>query len=319
MRTLSIFLFVSVAACVLSPAQQFNNFVVNHKRQYASAEERAMRFEIFKDNLKEIKRLNDLHDGATYGITRFADMTPEEFLFKFTNMPQTMPHSFPNEKTWRRVGASIPESYDCRDKGLVTPVKDQGNCGSCWAFSAAQNAEGMWAAAGNTLSKFSPQQLVDCATAAKYGCQGCDGGYPDKAGQYIVDVGGIELEEDYPYEGVQGSCRFNKNRIAATFKGGVETIEANDDALAEYLVTYGPTMVGVHADLKWQLYTGGIITSKCYLFNHAVLAVGYGVENKQKFWIIKNSWGESWGEDGYIRITRGDNCLSKDAHSLILL
>jgi len=315
MRTLSIFLFVSVAACVLSPAQQFNNFVVNHHRQYASAEERSMRFEIFKDNLKEIKRLNDLHDGATYGITRFADMTFEEFLFKYTNMPQSHPHSFPNEKKYQRVGGDIPESYDCREKGLVTPVKDQGQCGSCWAFSAAQNAEGMWAYKGNDLVQLSPQQLVDCATASKYGCQGCDGGYPEKAGQYIVDVGGIELEEDYPYEGVQGACKFNKNRIAASFSG-VMNIEANDEALAEYLVNYGPAMVGVHADFKWQLYTGGIISSKCYVFNHAVLAVGYGVEKNKKYWIIKNSWGDSWGEDGYIRVERGDDCVSKDAHSL---
>ena len=315
MRTLAIFLFVSVAACVLSPAQQFNNFIVKHKRQYASAEERSTRFEIFKDNLKEIKRLNDLHDGVTYGITQFADMTQEEFLFKYTNMPQMNSH-FKADTTAAYKGVSIPESYDCRDHGLVTPVKDQGQCGSCWAFSAAQNAEGIWASEGNTLIKLSPQQLVDCATAAKYGCQGCDGGYPDKAGQYIVDVGGIELEEDYPYQGVQGTCKFNKNRVAASFSA-VETIKSTDEALAEYLVNYGPVMVGVHADARWQLYNGGIISSKCYLFNHAVLAVGYGVENGKKYWIVKNSWAETWGEDGYIRITRGDNCLCKAAFSVV--
>jgi len=296
----------------LSPAQMFNNFVVKHRKAYASAAERSTRFEIFKENLKEIERLNNLHDGATYGVTPFADMTSEEFLFKYTNMPQMQPH-FAGLKSASPLKASFPDSYDAREHNLVTPVKDQGSCGSCWAFSAAQNAEGIWAL-NHSLIKLSPQQLVDCSSS--YGNQGCNGGFPDKAGQYIVDVGGIETEEDYPYKGVEGTCQFKKNRIAASFSG-VTAISGGDDELAAYIYQNGPAMVEVRANARWQLYTGGIISNQCFLFNHAVLAVGWGVEGSQKYWIIKNTWGDAWGEDGYIRVVRGDNCVSKAAYSMV--
>jgi len=317
MRTFALLFFISAAFCILTPEQQFKDFILSHKRQYASAEERSMRFEIFKDNLKEIKRLNDLHDGATYGITRFADMTVEEFFRKFTTRPRAarkfgvIESAVPNLE-------SYPESFDWRDYGVVTPVKDQGPCGSCWAFSSAQNAEGVWAVAGNELSKFAPQQLVDCVTADDYGCDGCNGGFAIQASKYIVDVGGIELEEDYPYTATEGTCKFNKNRIAASFAGTTD-IHETDDSLAEFIYTHGPASVGVRADSRWQLYTGGILDNRnCYLFNHDVLAVGWGVENGQKYWIIKNSWGVSWGEEGYIRVVRGDDCIAKDAHTIVI-
>ena len=319
MHTFTVFLFVVAATCVLTPAQQFNNFVVKHKKQYASAEERANRFEVFKNNLKRIEQYNAAKDGATYGITKFADLTEEEFLHKFTTAPRGARH-FGMHATARAAahGASFPASFDWRDHGAVTPVKDQGQCGSCWAFSSIQNAEGVWAAAGNSLQKFAPQQLVDCVSKEKYNSDGCNGGFAVQGSSYIVDTGGIELEEDYPYEGEQKTCRFNSHRVAARFTTTTD-IPNDDDTLAAYMYEHGPASIGVRASNKWQLYTGGILPNEvCYFFNHDVLAVGWGEENGQKYWIVKNSWTSSWGENGYIRVTRGDNCISKDAHSIVL-
>ena len=317
MRAFAFLLFAVAVTCVLTPAQQFNNFVVKHKKQYASAEERASRFEIFKENLKRIEEYNAEKDGATYGITKFADLTAEEFVKKYLNAPSTTSH-FKATETAARVGGAVPASFDWREHGAVTPVKDQGQCGSCWAFSAAQNAEGVWAVNGNDLVKLSPQQLVDCATEkAGYGSQGCDGGFPERAVQYVADIGGIELESDYPYQGIQQTCKFNKNRVAAKVSG-VTAIQPTDDALAEYMYANGPAMVEVYATQKWQLYTGGILKNQfCKLVNHAVLGVAWGEENGQKYWTIKNTWGTSWGEHGYIRVARGDNCIAGHSFSAI--
>ena len=319
MRAFAFLLFAVAVTCVLTPAQQFNNFIVKHKKQYASAEERASRFEIFKENLKRIEEYNAEKDGATYGITKFADLTAEEFVKKYLNAPSTTSH-FKATETAARVGGAFPEDFDWREHGAVTPVKNQGQCGSCWAFAAAQNMEGVWAVNGNDLVKLSPQQLVDCATdKAGYGSQGCDGGFPEQAVQYVADVGGIELEEDYPYQEKQQVCKFNPNRVAAKFSA-MTAIGKTDDELASYMYGHAPAIVEVYASFKWQLYTGGILANAkahCNTPNHAVLAVGWGVENGKKYWVIKNTWGASWGEKGYIRVTRGDDCISANAFSAV--
>jgi cathepsin F len=296
----------------LTPYQHFNNFVVAHRKQYASAEERKYRFQIFLDNLNEIDRLNALNNGATYGITRFADMTTEEFIHTFIHKP-FMPKRGTYTNATKALGEDLPESFDWRDHGAVTPVKNQGGCGSCWAFSSAQNAEGVWAVAGNSLQQFSIQQMLDCTKT----CSGCDGGLPERAARKMIRDGGLELEADYPYEEVQGTCRFEKKRIAAVFSSDVD-ITPDDDSVMEYMYKYGPTTMLIYADAKWQLYTGGVLTQKtCDNVNHAVLNVGWGVDNGQQYWIVKNSWDTTWGEEGYIRLARGDGCCSQYCTSLV--
>jgi cathepsin F len=315
MRFAAVFLFASLALCALTPYDHFNNFVVSHRKKYASAEERKYRFQVFQDNLKEAERLNALHDGATYGITRFSDLTPEEFVHSFLLRRTGKSYGYSNSTMLK--GDSLPTSFDWRDYGAVTPVKNQGGCGSCWAFSATQNAEGVWAAAGNTLQKLAVQQVIDCTDDEN--CHGCEGGFAHLGQRGINAVGGIELESDYPYEEAQSTCRFNKKRIAATFSDQVD-ITPGDDTLMEFLHAHGPASMGVYANVKWQLYTGGIVTqTRCNAsrYNHDVLVVAWGVENGAEYWTIKNTWDTTWGEEGYIRLARGDGCVSNDCHSLV--
>jgi len=200
---------------------------------------------------------------------------------------------------------AAPTSFDWRTKGAVTHVKDQGQCGSCWAFSAVANIEGVNFVKNGKLEEFSEQQLVDCD---HNGDQGCNGGLMDQAFEYLVENGGLETEADYPYEGSDDSCSFDESKVAVKLTG-FHDISSNEDEIAKVLAEVGPLSVGINAS-PFQFYGGGILKptkSSCNpsQLNHGVTIVGYGVEGTTKFWIIKNSWGASWGEEGYIRLQRG--------------
>lgn len=200
----------------------------------------------------------------------------------------------------------LPTSFDWRDHGAVTPVKDQGVCGGCWAFSATGAVEGAYFIKTNNLVSFSEQELIDCS--GSYGNQGCSGGLTDNALQYLL-YHKLEKEEDYSYQGVKGGdCKYDASKGVVSLTHWYHVRELVEASLAASIVNV-PTSVGVDASsIWWQLYFGGIFEHECgTTINHAVLAVGYGTENGKDFWTVKNSWGSGWGEKGYIRLIKGNN------------
>ena len=202
------------------------------------------------------------------------------------------------------ANSDIPSEVDWRNKGAVSPVKDQGKCGSCWSFSATGAMEGAWGIRTGNLASFSEQQLIDCSI--EYGNSGCQGGLMDSGFEYAID-NGMCLENDKPYLGRSDTC--NRCDKIAHFSQCFDVTPMNELHLKQ-AVSRGPVSVAIEADtLVFQLYSGGIIDNiKCGTnLDHGVLVVGYGEENGKKYWIIKNSWGPKWGDSGYVKIARTDN------------
>ncbi|XP_052868458.1 uncharacterized protein LOC128274338 [Anopheles cruzii] len=309
--------------------RQFEKFKVRHMRQYASSLEHEMRFNIFRNNLFKIEQLNR-HERGTgkYGVTKFADMTTAEYRAHTGLIMPKHEHSNHIRNPIARLAndANLPESFDWRDRGAVTNVKDQGSCGSCWAFSAIANIEGLHQIKTNKLESYSEQELIDCDKVDN----GCQGGYMDDAFKAIEKIGGLELESDYPYHAkAQKSCQYNKTLSHVRVKGAVD-MPKNETFIAQYLIENGPISIGLNANAM-QFYRGGISHPWHLLCNHkqidhGVLLVGYGIKEYPMFnktlpyWIIKNSWGPKWGEQGYYRIYRGDNScgVSEMASSAVI-
>ncbi|XP_053682561.1 uncharacterized protein LOC128733037 isoform X2 [Sabethes cyaneus] len=307
----------------------FEKFKLRHNRTYQSTLEHEMRFRIFKNNLFQIEQLNKYERGtAKYGITHFADMTSTEY-------KQRTGLVVPNEQERNLIrnplakideNIHLPEAFDWRDLGAVSPVKNQGSCGSCWAFSVIGNIEGLHQIKAKKLEEYSEQELLDCDTVDN----ACQGGFMDDAYKAIEKLGGLELESEYPYLAKkQKQCHFNKTLAHVRVKGAVD-LPKNETAIAQFLVSNGPVSIGLNANAM-QFYRGGIshpwrlLCSKKNL-DHGVLIVGYGVKEYPMFnktlpyWIVKNSWGPKWGEQGYYRVYRGDNTcgVSEMASSAVL-
>nr|XP_034841271.1 uncharacterized protein LOC117997184 [Maniola hyperantus] len=265
------------------------------------------------------KRLlvDDDDDISKVGITRFSDLTLQEFLTKQTCVkapshyhggcrPVTEDLDYFDWAT-RIDFDMVPTDIDWRDKNVVTRVKDQGQCGSCWAFSTVGNVESIHAIKTNQLTELAEQQLVDCDTAE----QGCNGGWPNSALQYFMSKGAM-TSESYPYTAAGGTCKYDASAVTVRVADCV-TVTGGEDAIAEQLVKIGPLSITVDAT-SLQNYRGGLISGEpCQSgsIDHAVLLVGYGTDSSsgQQFWLVKNSWAESWGEQGYFRMQKGVNCL----------
>lgn len=206
-------------------------------------------------------------------------------------------------------GTTLPEEVDWRQKGAVTEVKNQGECGSCWAFSATGAIEGAMALKNGTniVNSLSEQNLLDCSS--KYGNMGCDGGMMDDAFEYVKDNNGLDTEESYPYMGKADKCQFKNETVGATVLGYKDLQQGDEEQLKIAIATIGPISIGIDAGLwSFQLYESGVYydewCSNKYL-DHGVLLVGYGTDEKHgDYWLVKNSWGEDWGEQGYVRIAR---------------
>ncbi|KYN02448.1 PREDICTED: uncharacterized protein LOC108774318 [Cyphomyrmex costatus] len=291
----------------------FDKFVTTYNRTYSSSEERDLRFKIFRENLNFIEVLQKTEQGTgVYGVNMFADVSQEEFRTRYLGLRPDLQ----SENEIPLPKAEIPDiellpSFDWRQKGVVTSVKDQGSCGSCWAFSVTGNVEGQYAIKHGKLLSLSEQELVDCDDLD----EGCNGGLPDNAYRAIEKLGGLELESDYPYEAENEKCHFKKNLAKVELASAVN-ITSNETQLAQWLVQNGPISIGINANAM-QFYIGGVSHPYKFLCNpknldHGVLIVGYGTSHYPLFnknipyWIIKNSWGKSWGEQGYYRVYRGD-------------
>jgi len=282
---------------------QFQQFIKNFSRDYKDENEYNYRLGVFLDNLKRIDELNAKKDGATYGITQFADMTQQEFKDKYLmkNLPPLQ-----RGPVAPKVNITAPTSFDWRTRGVVTPVYNQGQCGSCWAFSATENIESRWALAGRSLVSLSMQQIVDC----DHTDYGCSGGWPYNAYNYVISAGGMDPLADYPYTAENGQCAFNAGEVVAKISRWEYVTRSMDESqMVNYLVQNGPLSVCVDAS-NWSYYTGGIYpASNCGLsIDHCVDAVGYNLG--QGFWLIRNSWGTSWGIGGYMMLQYGQNACA---------
>jgi C1A family cysteine protease len=285
-----------------------------HKKVYP-ADEFFHRYETFKSNLAFVRDHNARfyagNESYHVDVNHFADHTREEFSQKYHGYKKMAPR-FPANSGSHDL-TSLPETVDWTEEGAVTNVKDQGNCGSCWAFSATGALEGIEAIKEGKLVPLSEQQLVDCS--GSYGNQGCNGGLMDYAFEYVKDKG-LCSEGDYPYNAKGGSCKKCQSALSAKINGYVDVKARSEDDL-QSAVAMQPVSVAIEADqIGFQLYSGGVFDGRCgENLDHGVLVVGYGEDNGQKYWKVKNSWSSKWGEQGYIRLIRGKNkCgISNDA------
>jgi len=303
--------------------KQFGEFVAKYKKSYKNNQETLARFSTFKKNLELIEEMNQKVPSAKYGITKFADISPQEFedlyLMKHTDARKVAPTRVQLPKN-----LDIPDSFDWRDKGAVTPTYDQGQCGSCWAFSATEAIESQWFLAGHPLISLGPQQIVDCDTGGED--EGCNGGDTTTAYEYVIKAGGMENSTDYPYAGVDETCAFQKSEVVAKISSWTYiTTTKNETEMQVGLIAKGPLSICVDAQ-SWQFYVGGVISAECGdNLDHCVMITGFGDKTgwdglSYQVWNIRNSWGEGWGDGGYLYVERNyDLCGVADEVTIPLV
>nr|XP_019810004.1 PREDICTED: cathepsin F [Bos indicus] len=285
-------------------ASIFKDFVTTYNRTYDSQEEASWRMSVFANNMVRAQKIQALDRGtARYGVTKFSDLTEEEFRTIYLN-PLLKDAPGRNMRPAHPVTDVPPPQWDWRNKGAVTNVKDQGMCGSCWAFSVTGNVEGQWFLKRGTLLSLSEQELLDCDKTDK----ACLGGLPSNAYSAIRTLGGLETEDDYSYRGRLQTCSFSAEKAKVYINDSVE-LSKNEQKLAAWLAKNGPVSIAINA-FGMQFYRHGIshpLRPLCspWLIDHAVLLVGYGNRSAIPFWAIKNSWGTDWGEEGYYYLHRG--------------
>jgi len=311
LRTKTTLIFCLLIALVLSAPvhEQFLSFIQTHGKKYNTDEDFFARFQIFKDNVKLIAEKNAKYAPlTTYAVNKFADLTKQEFkeLFLMNNLP-------PYQPTGEIISAANlsapPTTFDWRTKGACTAVKDQGQCGSCWAFSATENIESVNFLAKKGLPILGPQQIVDC----EKDMYGCGGGWPYAAFLYVTGAGGQDTEASYKYTARDGTCKFNPNTIGAKINK-YNQVTKDEKQIQNLLTTMSPFSVCVDAE-EWSFYSGGIVThNNCgRSVDHCVQMIGYDTTGATPYWILRNSWGTDWGLSGFINVEMFyDTCLVAD-------
>jgi len=347
-RSLCAMVVVDLALGQVDFAAEWTSFKSKFGATFTDAHEESFRFGVFQDNLAQAAEMQRRNPLAIYGVTKFSAMTKAEFsamngyrgsLSAGLQAPNSFVPYSPEQL------AAVPTRLDWREKGAVTPIKDQGQCGSCYAFSTTGNIEGQWAAAGNQLVSLSEQEFVSCVAVTPPGGQ-CHGGLPKLNFQWLMDNrdGDVLTEAAQPYAShdfwsppctgvchdVQDpsqsdwcstscycltplcpadvcDCKSDGQNVGAKITGW-KTLPSDESQMRAYLAEHGPVSIGVDSMSAWQGYKGGIVTDCGQGMNdHAVLLVGFGEENNTSYWIIKNSWAENWGEAGYMRVQFGTN------------
>ncbi|KAL6478444.1 hypothetical protein MHYP_G00142790 [Metynnis hypsauchen] len=314
--TIAALVAVARAASISLEDLEFHAWKLKFDKIYHSVEEESQRKMTWLINRKQVLLHNMLADQGIksyrLGMNRFADMDDQEYrqMFKgclgsFNETKTSSASTFLRQAG----GAALPATVDWREKGYVTGVKNQLDCGSCWAFSATGALEGqMFRKTGNLVS-LSEQQLVDCSRA--FGNKGCNGGWMDQAFLYVKQNGGLDTEASYPYEAIENVCRFNPAFVEATCTGYTDINRGSEEALQEAVATVGPISVAIDTSQpSFHLYQSGVYyepSCSSFAVDHAVLVVGYGTESGRDYWLVKNSWGVEWGEGGYIKMSRNKN------------
>jgi len=313
MKVLLVFL-VGVIAAVRAVSffelvhEEWKSFKGSHNKLYGDDTEEKFRMKIFMENKHKIAKHNQLYDQGKVpfklAINKFADLLPHEFS-SFNGYNKTLLRSVGAARIDDAVtfvspaNVELPETVDWRKKGAVTPIKDQGHCGSCWSFSATGALEGQHFRKTGVLVSLSEQNLVDCS--AVYGNNGCNGGLMDNAFRYIKDNGGIDTEKTYPYEAKDDTCRYDAKNSGATDKGFVDIDQGNEQKMKEALATIGPVAVAIDASHQsFQFYSEGVYYEpECDAENldHGVLVVGYGTDEAtgSDYWIVKKFMGNIVG------------------------
>lgn len=284
----------------------YEHWLLQHGKVHNGLGEKDKRFQIFKDNLRFIDERNSENRTYKLGLNQFADLTNDEFQARYLGTridPKRRIAKTRSNRYAPRVGDKLPDSVDWRKKGAVVEVKDQGACGSCWAFSTICAVEGINKIVTGDLISLSEQELVDCDTSYN---NGCNGGLMDYGFRFIINNGGIDTEEDYPYLAVDGTCDTYRKNAKVVSIDGYEDVPANDEEALKKAVAHQPVSVAIEGGgREFQLYVSGIFTGACGTsLDHGVTAVGYGTENGVDYWIVRNSWGKRWGEEGYVRLER---------------
>jgi len=331
MRGTSIILATLLVWCVFGQQRTyeddvklFQDYKQTYGRTYA-AEESAARLECFRQNLRKIDERN-ARGKERHGVNQFTDICADEFRsthFGYvrrglpTQRHVASPRLLDSSSTSPPGPAPANSSIDWRQRGAVTPIKNQNKCGGCWSFSPTGNVEGQWFLSGQTLVGLSEQELISCDKTDN----ACNGGNMGDAFQWIINNGGIDSEEDYPFVSGNGKvpkCQSSKSYVA-TLSDWTQVTQ-DEATIAQYVYANGPVSIGVDAE-TWSSYAGGIM-SDCDgdSLDHAVLIVGFNTAASTPYWIVKNQWGTSWGENGYIRLEYGTNqCgLSEDPSSSIV-
>ena len=308
MRTALIIALIALASCAIDKEEQqdflkFQEFCAKYGKNYESLQEYLARFKIFRQNLRRMEDRANANAMFIEGVTKFSDLTPNEFRRTYLNLDVNVLNTIHFEEAEPILHFGAEENFDWLE--TLNPVKNQGSCGSCWAFSTVANLEGLYYIKYGQHKRFSEQMLVDCDTSDS----ACNGGLMEYTFEWIKSNGGLMLESDYAYTGKKGTCKSDSSKYAVKVTGYTKLSSDDETDILNYLVETGPLAIAVNAD-PLQNYISGIASyskSTCDPsgINHAVNLVGYGVENGTKYWLVRNSWGADWGEDGYFRMLRG--------------
>ncbi|KAM7498005.1 hypothetical protein LguiA_022419 [Lonicera macranthoides] len=287
--------------------ERHKNWMSSYGCMYKDNDEKDKRFMIFKANVEYIESFNKaMNKNYKLGVNEFADLTTEEFKGLRNGFKRDHGYASPATSFKYENMTVVPSTIDWRMKGAVTPIKDQGECGCCWAFSAVAAMEGITQLKTSKLISLSEQQLVDCDTYGED--HGCEGGLMDSAFKFIQQNHGLAAEANYPYKGVDNTCNLNETvNHAATITGHEDVPKNNENALLK-AVANQPVSVAIDAGgSDFQFYSSGVFTGECGTeLDHGVAVVGYGTsDDGTMYWLVKNSWGTRWGEEGYIRMQRG--------------
>ncbi|KAK5969177.1 Cathepsin F [Trichostrongylus colubriformis] len=278
-------------------------------KSYASDEERVFRFSVFVKNVEDFEEEESKHPGLDLDVTQFADWTEEEMIRYLSGNHREIRVDGPRfEGTSLQGNVKRPAEIDWAKAGKLTPVKDQGKCGSCWAFATVASIEAVNAIKTGNVTRLSEQEMVDCDTQNN----GCQGGYRPYAMRF-AQQNGLMKEDQYPYKGSDhNTCLLNRES-ERVFIQSYRMLSTNEEVIADWVATNGPVTFGMNVTKSMYSYRSGIFSPSQFdceqhsLGSHALIFVGYGTENGQPYWLVKNSWGTWWGQNGFFKLARGQN------------